>query len=155
MPSHHAVTDADQSSAGLIPVAQYVRMSTEHQRYSTENQAAAIAEYAKAHGMQIVQTYEDSGKSGLNLKGRSALQALLRDVKLPSPGFNAILVYDVSRWGRFPDPDEAAAYVHACKSHGISVIYCAEAFKNDGSLPSTIMIGPSPRISPVERLRRN
>lgn len=71
----------------LIPVAQYVRMSTEHQRYSTENQAAAIAEYAKAHGMEIVQTYEDSGKSGLNLKGRSALQALLRDVKLPSPGF--------------------------------------------------------------------
>lgn len=69
MSLHQAVTDADQSSDGLIPVAQYVRMSTEHQRYSTENQAAAIAEYAKAHGMQIVQTYEDSGKSGLNLKG--------------------------------------------------------------------------------------
>ena len=49
---HQAVTDADQSSDGLIPVAQYVRMSTEHQRYSTENQAAAIAEYAKAHGMR-------------------------------------------------------------------------------------------------------
>ncbi len=139
--SHHAVSDATQPPDRLIPVAQYVRMSTEHQRYSTENQAAAIAEYAKAHGMEIVQTYEDSGKSGLNLKGRSALQALLRDVKLPSSGFNAILVYDVSRWGRFPDPDEAAAYVHTCKSHGVPVIYCAEAFKNDGSLPSTIMIG--------------
>jgi hypothetical protein len=40
-------------------------MSTEHQKYSTENQAAAIAEYADLHGMRIVKTYEDSGKSGL------------------------------------------------------------------------------------------
>ncbi|WP_460550529.1 recombinase family protein [Comamonas piscis] len=122
------------------PVAQYVRMSTDHQQYSTDNQAAAIAIYAAQHGMRIVKTYEDSGKSGLNLKGRSGLQALLRDVKHPSPGFEAVLVYDVSRWGRFPDPDEAATYAYTCKSHGIQVIYCAEPFQNDGSLPSTVLV---------------
>ncbi|AOU95819.1 recombinase family protein [Achromobacter ruhlandii] len=123
-----------------IPVAQYVRMSTDHQQYSTDNQAAAIAIYAAQHGMRIVKTYEDSGKSGLNLKGRSGLQALLRDVKQPSPGFEAVLVYDVSRWGRFPDPDEAATYAYTCKSHGVEVIYCAEPFRNDGSLPSTVLV---------------
>ena len=37
--------------------AQYVRMSTEHQKYSTENQAAAIAVYAEANGLEIVRTY--------------------------------------------------------------------------------------------------
>lgn len=132
---------AEQAGAAGVAVAQYVRMSTEHQKYSTENQAAAIAEYADLHGMRIVKTYEDSGKSGLNLKGRRGLQALLRDVEQPSPGFEAVLVYDISRWGRFPDPDEAAAYVHACKSRGIKVIYCAEPFNNDGSLPSTVFIG--------------
>lgn len=116
-------------------------MSTEHQKYSTENQAGAISEYAGRHGMRIVRTYADSGKSGLNLKGRSGLQALLHDVKQPSPEFSAVLVYDVSRWGRFPDPDEAAVYEHACKSRGIRVIYCAEPFSNDGSLPSTVFIG--------------
>lgn len=100
--SHHVVTDTVQSLDRDILVAQYVRMSAEHQRYSTESQAPAVADYAQAHGMRIVRTYEDSGKSGLNLKGRSALQALPHDVKLPSPGFQAILVYDVSRWGRFP-----------------------------------------------------
>jgi len=124
-----------------IPVAQYVRMSTEHQRYSTANQAATIAEYAARHGMRIVRTYEDSGKSGLNLRGRGGLQALLHDVKETRPTFSAVLVYDVSRWGRFPDPDEAAVYEHACKSRGIRVIYCAEPFNNDGSLPSTVFIG--------------
>lgn len=124
-----------------IPVAQYVRMSTEHQKYSTENQAAAISEYASLHGMRIVKTYEDAGKSGLNLKGRRGLQALLHDVQKPMPGFQAVLVYDVSRWGRFPDPDEAAAYAHTCKSHGIQVIYCAEPFNNDGSISSTVLVG--------------
>jgi hypothetical protein len=29
-----------------VPAAQYVRMSTEHQRYSTENQSDAILQYA-------------------------------------------------------------------------------------------------------------
>lgn len=139
--SNQAEKLVKQPSDCPTQVAQYVRMSTEHQKYSTENQSAAISEYAALHNMKIVKTYEDSGKSGLNLKGRSGLQALLRDVGLPSPGFQAVLVYDISRWGRFPDPDEVAAYVHACKSRGIQIIYCAEPFNNDGSLPSTVFIG--------------
>lgn len=141
MSNHTGSTIAEHSSDSGIPVAQYVRMSTEHQKYSTENQSAAIAEYAQNHGMRIVKTYEDAGKSGLNLKGRRGLQELLHDVEHPSPGFEAILVYDISRWGRFLDPDEAAAYVYACKLRGIQVIYCAESFNNDGSLPSNVFIG--------------
>lgn len=116
-------------------------MSTEHQKYSTENQGSIIAEYADKHGMRIVRTYADAGKSGLNLRGRTGLQQLLHDVKQPNPGFCAVLVYDISRWGRFPDPDEAAVYEHTCKSRGIRVIYCAEPFNNDGSMPSTVFIG--------------
>ena len=42
-----------------VRAAQYVRMSTEHQQYSTENQAEVIARYAAEHGMEIVATYED------------------------------------------------------------------------------------------------
>lgn len=133
-------TTAKRLGEAEIPVAQYVRMSTDHQQYSTDNQAAAIAIYAAQHGMRVVKTYEDSGKSGLNLKGRSGLQALLRDVKQPSPGFKAVLVYDVSRWGRFPDPDEAATYAYTCKCNGIEVIYCAEPFQNDGSMPSAVLV---------------
>ena len=122
-----------------IPVAQYVRMSTEHQRYSIENQQLAIADYALLHGMRIVKTYADTGKSGLNIEGRLKLQQLLADVQTSDVGYRAILVYDVSRWGRFPDPDEAAMYEQTCKKQGVKVIYCAEQFSNDGSLQSTII----------------
>ncbi|WP_263385996.1 recombinase family protein [Granulicella arctica] len=120
-------------------VAQYVRMSTEHQQYSTENQSLAIEEYAKAHSMEIVQTYADHGKSGLNLAGRASLKSLLADVQAGSVAFEAVLVYDVSRWGRFQDADESASYEYALKCAGIRIHYCAEQFENDGSLPSALI----------------
>lgn len=53
----------------LIPVAQYLRKSTEHQQYSHENQASANLEYAEKQGFTITRTYSDPAKSGFGLKG--------------------------------------------------------------------------------------
>lgn len=129
--------EKDVITGGLA--AQYVRMSTEHQRYSTENQAAEIARYASLNGYTIIRTYEDSGKSGLKLTGREALQRLIEDVQSPTCEFTTILVYDVSRWGRFQNADEAAYLEYLCTRAGIAVEYCAEQFSNDGSLTTTII----------------
>ena len=116
-------------------------MSTEHQKYSTENQADAIRQYAARRGIEIVRTYADEGKSGLRLDGRDALKQLIEDVQSGKADFATILVYDVSRWGRFQDADESAYYEYICKRAGISVQYCAEQFENDGSPVSTIVKG--------------
>lgn len=62
-------------------VAMYVRMSTDHQKYSTENQADAIREYAARKQLQIIATYADEGKSGLSVDGRPALMRLIDDVQ--------------------------------------------------------------------------
>ena len=121
--------------------AQYVRMSTEHQQYSTHNQADKIQEYAEMRGIQIVRTYADDGKSGLSIGGRASLQRLIADVESGAADFNVILVYDISRWGRFQDADESAYYEYICKRAGINVAYCAEQFENDGSPVSTIVKG--------------
>ena len=121
--------------------AQYVRMSTEHQQYSTHNQADKILEYAERRGIEIVRTYADEGKSGLSIGGRASLQKLIADVESGVADFTLILVYDVSRWGRFQDADESAYYEYICKRQGISVAYVAEQFENDGSPVSTIVKG--------------
>jgi|SRR5580658_2932301 DNA invertase Pin-like site-specific DNA recombinase len=121
-----------------IRAAQYVRMSTEHQQYSTENQADVIREYAAKHDIEIVRTFEDAGKSGLQLRGRDALRKLIDVVQAGQADFSTILVYDVSRWGRFQDVDESAHYEFTCKRLGITVQYCAEQFVNDGTIGSTI-----------------
>ena len=123
----------------LVPAAQYLRMSTEHQQYSLENQSAAIQKYAESHNFEVVRTYSDAAKSGLVLKRRTGLQQLLQDVVSGSSPCRAILVYDVSRWGRFQDTDESAHYEFLCKSAGVPVHYCAETFANDGTFPSLIM----------------
>ncbi len=116
-------------------------MSTEHQRYSTENQSDAIRQYAERRGLQVIQTYADEGKSGLRLDGRDALKRLIEDVQNGNADFTTILVYDVSRWGRFQDADESAYYEYICRRAGIAVQYCAEQFENDGSPVSTIVKG--------------
>jgi DNA invertase Pin-like site-specific DNA recombinase len=119
--------------------AMYVRMSTEHQQYSTENQADVIREYAAKRDLEIVRTFADAGKSGLRLDGRDALKQLIELVQSGTADFQTILAYDVSRWGRFQDADESAYYEYICKRAGITVQYCAEQFENDGSIASNIV----------------
>jgi DNA invertase Pin-like site-specific DNA recombinase len=128
-----------EGPAKTIRAAQYVRMSTEHQKYSTENQAEIISLYAASRGIEIVKTYADEGKSGLNLSGRESLQELIADVTGGRAEFSIILAYDISRWGRFQDADQSAYYEFVCKQAGVTVHYCAEQFENDGSIGSTII----------------
>ena len=122
-----------------LRAAQYVRMSTEHQQYSPENQLEVIREYAASHQMEIVREYSDHGRSGLNIAGREGLNTLMADVEGKRADFSALLVYDVSRWGRFQDVDESAYYEYVLKRAGIRVHYCAEQFENDGSMSSSVL----------------
>lgn len=124
-----------------LRAAEYVRMSTDHQKYSTANQSAAIRDYADKHGIDIVRSYGDDGKSGLEIGRREGLRRLLADVQAGQVDFSAILVFDISRWGRFQNSDEAAHYEYLCTRAGVRVIYCAEPFENDGSPLSTIVKG--------------
>lgn len=122
-----------------LRAAQYVRMSTDHQQYSPENQKVAMAVYARDNGIDIVETYEDDGRSGVTLRHRPGLMKLLKDVLDRGRSFDAVLVYDISRWGRFQDVDESAYHEYICRQAGVRVIYCAEPFINDGTPASNII----------------
>src|SRR5712671_6030068 len=139
--TEHPLAPLSRFAPNLVRAAEYVRMSTEHQQYSTENQSEIIRQYAERRGMSIVRTYADAGKSGLRIEGRDALKQLIQDVENGSADFSSILVYDVSRWGRFQDADESAYYEYICRQAGVAVHYCAEQFENDGSPVSTIVKG--------------
>ena len=131
--------DADRKALTGRRAAQYVLMSTDMQIYSVENQAAAIAAYATKYGLDIVRTYKDAGRSGLALNNREALKELISDLTSGKANYSHVLVYDVSRWGRFQDINESAHCEFICKRAGIKIAYCAELFDNDGSLISSIL----------------
>lgn len=91
--------------------------------------------------MYVVRRYFDEGRSGLDIAGRDALQQLITDVQSGYAEFDVVLVYDVSRWGRFQNSDEAAYYEFLCTQAGIKVCYVAELFDNDGSPLAMILKG--------------
>jgi DNA invertase Pin-like site-specific DNA recombinase/DNA-binding winged helix-turn-helix (wHTH) protein len=122
-----------------IPAAQYLRMSTDDQPNSIPLQKESIRHYADSHGFEIIATYSDPGKSGIEIKHRPGLRKLIHDVVGGHVQFKVILVYDISRWGRFQDTDESAYYEFLCRKAGVPIHYCAEQFSNDGTMPNAIM----------------
>ncbi len=118
----------------MFRAVQYVPMSA-------DIQADRIKEFAEAHGMEIVRTYADEGKSGLSTGGRAALKKLTADIEAGDVDFTVILVYDVSRWGRLQKMDESAYYEEICRRAGIQVAYCSEQVEHDGPPISTALKG--------------
>jgi DNA invertase Pin-like site-specific DNA recombinase len=114
-------------------------MSTEHQNYSIEGQSVANAAYALEHDLELVRTYIDAGISGVRLDKRQGLKQLLADVLGGRAEYSVILVYDVSRWGRFQDPDESAHYEFLCRAAGVPIVYTSEPFASDGSITATLV----------------
>ncbi len=125
--------------AARARAAQYIRMSTDQQECSPVIQREAIAKYAREHGLEVVRTYADEGRSGLDARNRQGLCDLLKDAASGWADFGVILVYDVSRWGRFQDCDESAFYEYLCRRAGIRVEYCMEPFRNDGTPMAAVL----------------
>lgn len=126
-------------STQRIRAAEYARMSTERQDFSLEFQHTANAAYAEERGYDIVRAYSDSGVSGLTMERRAGLKSLVSDIIGGGADYQVVLVYDVSRWGRFQDPDQAAHYEFICREAGIAVEYSAEPFQQAAGLSGAIL----------------
>jgi DNA invertase Pin-like site-specific DNA recombinase len=125
-PAATSIRALPTAASGLIPVVAYVRMSTEPPHYSTEHQLDRIREFAAGRGMEIIRVFADDTKINPGVRSRESLRQLIAEVVTGQAGFNGILVYDVSRWGRFQDAGESDYYEYVCQRAGITVHYCAE-----------------------------
>jgi DNA invertase Pin-like site-specific DNA recombinase len=63
----------------------------------------------------------------------------MSDVENKQAHFSALLVYDVSRPGRFQHVDHSVYCEYVFKGADIRVHYCAEQFENDGSMSSSVL----------------
>lgn len=97
----------DEIKSLRLKGAMYIRMSTELQVESPENQERAIRTYAAQYGIEIVQVYADLGVSGINTEKREKFQTMIEDVEQGRNAYNIVLYLDESRWGRFIDSREA------------------------------------------------
>ena len=67
--------------------------------YSLEAQKNCLKKFAEREEMQIVDYYEDAGKSGKSIEGRPAFKKMLSDIE-SGQSVDYILVYKLSRFGR-------------------------------------------------------
>lgn len=108
-------------------VACYIRVSTQEQKLhgiSLDSQRDKLKEYAKNHGLKIVEWYEDEGISGRKLiKKRPALQRMLNDAKAKK--FDRILFIKLDRFFR------SVAEYHECMKYIDPVIWTATEEKYD------------------------
>jgi len=84
-----------------LRVALYVRRSTiDLQPDSLAAQEERLRSHAAASEYEVVRVYSDSA-SGKHVEKRDSFQRLIDDVKR-GPDFEAVLVWDVSRWSQIP-----------------------------------------------------
>jgi DNA invertase Pin-like site-specific DNA recombinase len=110
-------------------IAYYRHSAEDKQENSVAIQRRHAEQFAHENNIKIIHEEADEGISGL-LANRPAFERLFKDwIENPNaPTFDYILVYDVSRWGRFQDQDQAAYYTHVCKKQGKEVVYISRGF---------------------------
>ncbi|MBI4022009.1 MAG: recombinase family protein [Candidatus Andersenbacteria bacterium] len=113
-------------------IAYYRHSAEDKQENSVPIQRKHAQRFAREHSITIIHEEADEGKTGL-LADRPGFQRLFHDWirNDQAPSFDYVLVYDVSRWGRFQDQDEAAYYEFCCKREGKQVIYISRGFPKE------------------------
>ena len=99
--------------------AAYVRMSTDRQDTSPEQQREEISALAERHNLKIVRWYADEGISGDKTKKRLDFQRMLVDGQTGE--FDTILCWDQDRFGRF-DSIEAGHWIHPLREKDVVLI---------------------------------
>lgn len=113
-------------------VAYYRHSAEDKQENSVPIQREHALTFAYKYSIEIIHEEADEGKSGLSSQ-RKGFESLFSNWILnpDAPKFDYVLVYDVSRWGRFQDQDEAAYFEFRCKQHGKKVIYVSRGFPKE------------------------
>jgi len=87
-------------NGSLIPAVGYIRMSSDKQEASPEQQRAEILKLAEREGYRVVRWYQDDGIAGWK-EEREGFQRLISDIDRRGD-FQAVLCWDQNRFSRFP-----------------------------------------------------
>lgn len=120
--------EVDSVSNGGVPatargIAYYRHSAQDRQENSIPIQQDQVREWAREHGVEIIQEFADHGRSGLTSEGRPAFTDMMENWVKVRHDFQYILCLDVSRWGRFQDIDLSAQFSAECKRANKQVIY--------------------------------
>lgn len=127
----------------------YSRVSTEMQveGYSLEAQKNCLKKFAEREEMQIVDYYEDAGKSGKSIEGRPAFKKMLSDIE-SGQSVDYILVYKLSRFGR--NAADILNSLEFIQTYDVNLI-CIEEGIDSSQTSGKLLISVLSAVAEIER----
>ena len=127
----------------------YLRVSTAVQvdGFSLSAQRETLISYARRNDMEIVEEYEDAGKSGKSIEGRPAFQKMMRDIE-NGLQIDCVLVFKLSRFGR--SAVDVLTSVEFLKDYGVSLIAVNDGI-NSGTASGILIISVLSAVAEIER----
>lgn len=127
----------------------YSRVSTEMQveGYSLEAQKNCLKKFAEREEMQIVDYYEDAGKSGKSIEGRPAFKKMLSDIE-NGQSVDYILVYKLSRFGR--NAADILNSLEFIQTYDVNLI-CIEEGIDSSQTSGKLLISVLSAVAEIER----
>ena len=112
----------------------YARVSTEEQaqrELSIPSQIDICKKFATQNGYEVIDIFIDAGKSGTTSE-REAFQELIAQAKKKPPPFNAILVYNYSRFSR--NEMDSIVYEELLERQNIKLISVTQPLPEDNAI---------------------
>ena len=127
----------------------YPRVSTEMQvdGFSLDGQKSNLRRFAGREEMEIVNIYEDAGKSGKSIEGRPAFKQMLLDIE-NGLEIDYILVYKLSRFGR--NAADILNSLEHIQAFGVNLI-CIEEGIDSSQTSGKLLISVLSAVAEIER----
>ena len=127
----------------------YPRVSTEMQvdGFSLDGQKSNLRRFADREEMEIVNIYEDAGKSGKSIEGRPAFKQMLFDIE-NGLEIDYVLVYKLSRFGR--NAADILNSLEHIQSFGVNLI-CIEEGIDSSQTSGKLLISVLSAVAEIER----
>ena len=127
----------------------YPRVSTEMQvdGFSLDGQKSNLRRFAGREEMEIVNIYEDAGKSGKSIEGRPAFKQMLLDIE-NGLEIDYVLVYKLSRFGR--NAADILNSLEHIQAFGVNLI-CIEEGIDSSQTSGKLLISVLSAVAEIER----
>ena len=145
-----AVRKQTQPERTETKVYTYTRVSTTMQidGYSLDAQRARLKAFADFNGYKIVEEYEDAGKSGKSIEGRTEFNRMMEDIKSGKDGISFVLVFKLSRFGR--NAADVLSTLQVMQDFDVNLI-CVEDGIDSSKDAGKLMISVLSAVAEIER----
>lgn len=133
-----------------VKVYIYTRVSTAMQidGYSLDAQKTRMKAFADYNDYVIAGEYEDAGKSGKSIEGRSGFNGMMDDIRSNKDGVSFVLVFKLSRFGR--NAADVLNSLQMMQDFGVNLI-CVEDGIDSSKDAGKLMISVLSAVAEIER----